>query len=364
MVIAGLLCAILSVVTIKTAFANGNQATAATETAPDALSNTERVSAMLAALDIENPNADAVREARAAYEALSMAQKMRVEGLERLTAAEAALSEEAKETTTPTETVPVNTQDPDRVTQKSGTQYSFRINQYLCQLTLTIRYQTDEDNDGRMDPPSITLISPTGKEFEIRDKTSVKGDGLDIDVMHTPSFTQVDVTQATDGTWEVKTSNKVLFVLSDYAGVKPSESFAEVTTNESESAQSTENDNGNNNGAMKGVLLLVGFIAFVIVLFVMMKKLPQMTEKKQTKAKEDKAKKEAEIEEREAKEMADFLMEWKKMNQEYDDDPEDEPVNKKKKNDQVEDERLMETVRDDEGLEIIPDHDPFAKSRF
>ena len=351
LMIAGLLCCWGGSVYAETTVAATQEAGSATE----------QVSAMLLALNTEEPDKEAVAAARAAYEALSMAQKMRVEGYDRLLAAERNLPQE---TTATQETVPINTEEPDKEAQKSGTQYSFRLNQYLTQVTLTIRYQTDENADGRMDAPIITLTAPDGQKIEIKETQSFKAEQWNITTSVEPSAAKINVLRGMHGTWAVTTSNRVVFVLSDIEMPTESETFEEISSEPETTAQNEPSDEPQK-AKSGGLMALILFLAFVVAVFIGLKKLPQIMNKKTTAQKEEKAKKEAEKKERDDKEMADFIAEWKKMQAEYA-DPEPEPKKQEKASKPEDDDRLMETAKpdDDSDIEKIDMFDPFAKSRL
>ena len=310
----------------------------------------DKVTAMIAVIDTEDPDAAMVTEARSAYDALSMAQKMQVEGYENLTAAEAKLGVDSVSTESGQQQ---NNNAPD-TGSKSGKTYTFYISDYTPQVTVMVRYQTDADGDGKMDSPNISMTSPSGTQFEIPEgATALEDEEYKLELVSTPSYTQIDVAFAKNGTWTVNTSNLVLFTLSDYSGDTPAQEF------KGEKIEPVTIEEPKNNS----LLVLGGVAAALAAAFILIKKMPsgkQQGGKKKEEEGPDIPRRMSEEEEIEA-----IRREWESQKSMYD-DPVQEPEPKKE---QVgdEDERLFTSQEDidpDDGVEILDDDSAFFGNRF
>ena len=308
-----------------------------------------KVNSLIKALDAEDVSESSVEDALEAYDALSTAQKLQVENYEILEQAEKSFdldndSDEDDENVS---------EDSDK--QKNGTSYNFRISEYKEQLTLTLRLVVDADGDGNMDIPDITVKSPDNTVYTIGGNDStLSNEECNIDIIRTSSYIQMDVTSATDGIWQVETSSRVVFELSEYTGDKQSEDFAPT---EGESSQ-TESDDNEEKG--NSPLLLVPFFVLVAGVFVFIKKIPTKNKngekKKDIEEIDDGAPRPLTKEE----EIAKIRAEWANSRNRYD----DEDVIEQEQIENIEDD-LAETIEDtdEEDLEEF-DIGFFGHSRF
>ena len=156
-------------------------------------------------------------ELRSAYEHLTMAEKVHVNGLEVLESAEAALELIYE---------PEDKLEPDPETA-AGMNYVFDVRTDRPKLSLSIRYMTDEDKDGTIDHPALMLISPSGEEIQLRENTAVmSGDNLTLDLTWEDGFVQLDIRSADFGLWQVQASNVCYFSAGDYIGKKEETGFS------------------------------------------------------------------------------------------------------------------------------------------
>ena len=152
-----------------------------------------------------------IMELRSAYEHLSMAEKTRVQNLYILKKAEELLEIQYIEEETLSE-------DPETL---AGMVYTFEVRDDRPKLSLSIRYMTDEDKDGTIDRPNLSLKSPSGEEILLRENTNtMSGDKLTLDLTWQESFVQLDIRSAENGLWQVASTNVVYFSLSEYLGAE------------------------------------------------------------------------------------------------------------------------------------------------
>ncbi len=330
-----------------------------TNTEADTTYTASEVDELISTIDTENPDQASVAKAKEAYESLSMAEQLAVENYDTLLETEKALNMDSDST---------NQDSEDTANQKNGDSYTIRFSSYMPQATLSIRFVTDEDGDGKMDAPNIIITSPTNEIYEIEEEEStLQTAECEIDILRADSYIQLNVSSASDGVWTFKTSNRVIFESSDYKGNEEPATFSPSTEN---TDSSEDIDMSNKATSSKGTnpLILVAFAGVVAVLFIFIKKMPtanKKTDKKTFRATnktlsnsdEDKEDTSAEDEIRKIKE------EWEKERQnglykDYED-----PV---KKQNEVDDDRLDQTVIEVADESDIDDLDDgfFTGARF
>lgn len=305
------------------------------------------VNNMIDALNEDDVSKASVEEALEAYNNLSTAQKLQVENYEILEQAAESFELDNDSSGYVSE---------DSNNQKNGTNYNFRISTYAKQLTLTLRLVVDADGDGNMDVPDITVKSPDNNVYTIGKNDSIlSNDECNIEIIRTSNYIQMDVENATNGVWQVETSSRVVFELSEYTGDKQSDSF---TPTDGEETQ-IENDDNVEKGTNPIVLFV--FLAFVIVVFVLIKHLPVKDKdgkkKKKTEEIDDGAPRPLTKEE----EIAKIRAEWEKSRSQYED--EENLVNEQ---DSISDD-LAQTIEDiDDDEDDLEEFDIgfFSHSRF
>lgn len=305
------------------------------------------VNNMIDALNEDDVSKASVEEALEAYNNLSTAQKLQVENYE-------ILEQAAESFELDNDSSGYVSEDSNK--QKNGTNYNFRISTYAKQLTLTLRLVVDADGDGNMDVPDITVKSPDNNVYTIGKNDSIlSNDECNIEIIRTSNYIQMDVENATNGVWQVETSSRVVFELSEYTGDKQSDSF---TPTDGEETQ-IENDDNVEKGTNPIVLFV--FLAFVIVVFVLIKHLPVKDKdgkkKKKTEEIDDGAPRPLTKEE----EIAKIRAEWEKSRSQYED--EENPVNEQ---DSISDD-LAQTIEDiDDDEDDLEEFDIgfFSHSRF
>ena len=330
-----------------------------TNTEADTTYTASEVDELISTIDTENPDQASVAKAKEAYESLSMAEQLAVENYDTLLETEKALNMDSDST---------NQDSEDTANQKNGDSYTIRFSSYMPQATLSIRFVTDEDGDGKMDAPNIIITSPTNEIYEIEEEEStLQTAECEIDILRADSYIQLNVSSASDGVWTFKTSNRVIFESSDYKGNEEPANFSPSTEN-ADSGEDTETGSKTTTSKGTSPLILVVFAGVVAGLFVFIKKMPSGNKKQDKKTSgsasktlsdsdEDKEDTSAEDEIRKIKE------EWERERQnglyrDYED-----PV---KKQNEVDDERLDQTVIEVADESDIDDLDDgfFTGARF
>lgn len=302
----------------------------------------ERATVLIGRLTGDSYTSEDVSAAREAYDSLTMAQKLQIEDYEVLEKAEEEYPQTQQDSRT-----------EDTQKQKNGTEYSFRISDYLQQVTLTIHYVVDKDGDGVMDLPDITLTSPDGDIYRIdQADTELTNEKCSVEILQTENYVQLNIAEAENGIWTADSSLRVVFELSDYAGTR-ADSFTPVGENNGEQNTTAEEGYGN----IPVLILVFGLI--VLILFLLLGKLPLRLDKSERAEEDDHSPKPLTAEE----ELAKIREEWEKTKKQYDDAEEDLPKNRKK-----EESSLAETIEDldeeeDDGIEELDDGF-FMNSRF
>lgn len=368
--------------------AQDGTAAAAETSMAETLPPVANVDALIEAIDSSKPLRSAVLDALDAYNNLTAAQKMQVADYAKLRAAGIAIGE-IQETK-----APENEEKPDTVTRKSGNKFSFRITSYLKQVTLSIRYTTDTDGDGKMEAPKLTITDPGGNTVTVpadsAAETTVNTALGEARVMRSATAAQFDILQSSEGVWTVRTSNQVTFILSDYENGEKEE-FEEQEGPAHIVDQMTPEEKPAPNYMpliAMGAFLLVSIVGLVLV--AMMPKLKKRKNGGQTsKAKPSKKKKGDTDEEikpmTDEEELDEIRKEWEKMRPQYrDKEDSDRDQGKDKDADKgkrgraaatsqtpANDERLsvtMEDLENDDSIEEMNDEDDddgfFGKPRF
>lgn len=230
----------------------------------------DEVMDLISSLEKEKePDTEDIENTKEAYESLSMADKLKVENYDTLESIVSAAGLDDEEYSI----------SEDSSTQVNGTEYTFSMSEYVSQVTLTIRYVVDTDGDGNMDMPDITVTSPSGETYTIGEQDSVlSNDECNADIIQTDNYLQFNIAQAVEGTWQVETSERVIFELSDYAGDEKAENFASSETSKEQDEEQDDSADPNKEWMKLGLM-----VAVLIALIVGWKKMTDPKKKKEEK---------------------------------------------------------------------------------
>ena len=94
--------------------------------------------------------------------------------------------------------------------------YVFRVDN--DSMSISVSYITDKDGDGIPDRPEITLISPSGGYLVLEYlTTTVQNAEIKMSIDWQDDFVQLDIENASNGVWNLKTSDLAVFNLFEYA---------------------------------------------------------------------------------------------------------------------------------------------------
>ena len=224
--------------------------------------------------DIKEDDAAAVKEAMEAYQALSTADKLKVEGYEKLdkeyenminagfiTDEERRAMEEAERARREQGTLQTSGQ-----TESEATSYVFNISDVQKDLSVVVRYVTDLDGDGYGDMPDrIVLTSPSGSSTSLSNASANLSDGtMNITCTWERNFLQLDIASAEYGKWSITTSDPVTFTKMPYAGVKQEIVPEDDRTQEDAAVTDEEEPKKKGKGGMiLTLVILLGALTFL-----------------------------------------------------------------------------------------------------
>lgn len=208
-----------------------SSATAAADTAPtqntamrsDISALMSRIDALPSVDDVTADDADEVVRLKKTYDSLSLSDRLQVSNSDKLTAICDKLEESGViSTTSGTEQDNARTDAPtDGDTAVQTTRYRFAMQQDTS-LSLVMRFVTDIDGDGSGDfPDRMVLTDPYGNTTPVtRSASALHDDTMDVDLVWTKNFLQLDIRSMTPGTWTIETSSPVTVSRMAYAGAK------------------------------------------------------------------------------------------------------------------------------------------------
>lgn len=316
---------------------------------PDFEKKEDFVAYLISLIDDAFPDENIVRQARAEFDQLTIAQQVRLSSADKLFAAERLLN--AADSTEPV----------DQEKTKSGTKYSFRLNKYLPRVSLYLWYITDVTGDGKPDAPVTTIVAPNGVAVSISDvMMEVNDDNCEVQIVRSSQYTKLDFLRALEGTWSVMTSHRVSFELRDYE--QQASPFSEA---ESTAAPAPTGERPAPTKSKTNIIPLILFAVGVPLLFLFIKKMGKKTPQKENEESEkEKAKRQKQERERE---MEQIRRDWFEMHEhEYSDEPKKRAAPEQKKETDVRLEQTQEELDDDSDIEDVDEEDLsfFSKPRF
>lgn len=145
-------------------------------------------------------------------------------------------------------------------------------------LSLSLKYTVDNNLDGILDVPEITIKKPNADIITVsKENTELHDSDMNIKITWTDTFMQMDIASLSSGKWTVQTNEPVIFSQMEYAGSK--QDIAEIPDVENKHTD-TDADKSNTDSS-SNILLFVklGFVVVVIVLLICLPKILSKTSK-------------------------------------------------------------------------------------
>lgn len=297
------------------------------------------VTALIELIDPLAPDELDVKKARDAYDSLTMAKRMQVKGYEKLEAAEKWIAAQG---------VILPVEDKQIMLKKTAGEVTLYVTDYTDRSTILAVYAPSPDS------PQLSLVSPGSMMYDVSGtNNAIENDDCEIAVTKKPEYVQIDIVRLTPGTWTLKSSTDVTFVVADYIGSKPIASEDDASASQKTDSKQ-ETSSGSPIMAIIAILACIGL--FVGAKFIKFDKKPKKPENVEEEPEE--------LSEEEQKKL--FAEEWAKLSKKQE---EEEKNIQNAPEKQPEDKRLYETVRYDEedgddGIEELTDEDFFGKKRF
>lgn len=166
----------------------------------------------------QSPQVLEIQQTRYRYNALTMAQKARVTNENLLYELEqtAHITYDYNQIYANYGT---NTDDLSDSMSK-GTSYTFELKKDTS-ISISIKYTMDNNMDGIMDTPVISLKTPDNNILQLStENTELHDANMNIKLTWADGFSQMDIASGQEGKWTILTSEPVVFMQMDYAGSK------------------------------------------------------------------------------------------------------------------------------------------------
>lgn len=171
-----------------------------------------------------------VKQARDAYIALDMSEKVQVTDYAKLSGlydrllSNGSIKDEVLESQQK-EDYSRQQQDEQEVSANSdkALKYVFELSSTDgTSRTVILHYTTDINGDGVWDKPErIVLTNPKGESTPVTEAvTAMKDDNMNIVLTWEPNFLQLDIASGITGKWTITTSSEVTFTSSNYLGLQ------------------------------------------------------------------------------------------------------------------------------------------------
>ena len=234
------------------------------------------ISELPAEEDITGEHADNVKEAMELYQSLTTAEKLEIDGVEKLEKGyeklldEGLIRDEEKEKEREQkrqESEQEKLKESDS-TETEATSYVFSVADQKQGLSVVLRYTTDRDGDGYGDVPDrIVLTSPYGTTTALTNaNASLSDETMEIACHWEKKFLQLDIAYAQKGKWKITTSEPVSFSRMPYAGIRKEITPEDEKTKEDASAEVEEDTTTKKKGFGWWKLIVVLFLLGCLVL--------------------------------------------------------------------------------------------------
>ena len=218
------------------------------------------------ALDNKDPDTNEIQNLYDMYNRLSDIDKLEIYNIDKLDRLRKAIH--SSTTTTTPEPTPTLMAKPNGDQAYNSMQYTFDIS---GSVTIKVTFTTDENNDGKIDIPSFTLLGPGGLQYLIDStKLEIKDEGIDMRCSWTDrEYVQFDFISATPGIWQFNSNLPCIYEKVRYLG--PVTTPAPLSNNDPEDRPSPMPQQNYNRAIIIGIVILIGILLMVGVILVMNK---------------------------------------------------------------------------------------------
>lgn len=218
----------------------------------------------------QSPQVLEIQQTRYRYNALTMAQKARVTNENLLYELEqtAHITYDYNQIYANYGT---NTDDLSDSMSK-GTSYTFELKKDTS-ISISIKYTMDNNMDGIMDTPVISLKTPDNNILQLStENTELHDANMNIKLTWADGFSQMDITSGQEGKWTILTSEPVVFMQMDYAGSK--QDIAEIPEVDiPETGTETDVHSKTTTSAMFNLITRIIIMIIVVVMLIILPKI-------------------------------------------------------------------------------------------
>ena len=218
----------------------------------------------------QSPQVLEIQQTRYRYNALTMAQKARVTNENLLYELEqtAHITYDYNQIYANYGT---NTDDLSDSMSK-GTSYTFELKKDTS-ISISIKYTMDNNMDGIMDTPVISLKTPDNNILQLStENTELHDSNMNIKLTWADGFSQMDIASGQEGKWTILTSEPVVFMQMDYAGSK--QDIAEIPEVDiPETGTETDVHSKTTTSAMFNLIARIIIMIIVVVMLIILPKI-------------------------------------------------------------------------------------------
>lgn len=218
----------------------------------------------------QSPQVLEIQQTRYRYNALTMAQKARVTNENLLYELEqtAHITYDYNQIYANYGT---NTDDLSDSMSK-GTSYTFELKKDTS-ISISIKYTMDNNMDGIMDTPVISLKTPDNNILQLStENTELHDANMNIKLTWADGFSQMNIASGQEGKWTILTSEPVVFMQMDYAGSK--QDIAEIPEVDiPETGTETDVHSKTTTSAMFNLITRIIIMIIVVVMLIILPKI-------------------------------------------------------------------------------------------
>ena len=218
----------------------------------------------------QSPQVLEIQQTRYRYNALTMAQKARVTNENLLYELEQA-AHITYDYNQIYANYGTNTDDLSDSMSK-GTSYTFELKKDTS-ISISIKYTMDNNMDGIMDTPVISLKTPDNNILQLStENTELHDANMNIKLTWADGFSQMDIASGQEGKWTILTSEPVVFMQMDYAGSK--QDIAEIPEVDiPETGTETDVHSKTTTSAMFNLITRIIIMIIVVVMLIILPKI-------------------------------------------------------------------------------------------
>ena len=153
-----------------------------------------------------------------------------------------------------------------------GTSYTFELKKDTS-ISISIKYTMDNNMDGIMDTPVISLKTPDNNILQLStENTELHDANMNIKLTWADGFSQMDIASGQEGKWTILTSEPVVFMQMDYAGSK--QDIAEIPEVDiPETGTETDVHSKTTTSAMFNLITRIIIMIIVVVMLIILPKI-------------------------------------------------------------------------------------------